>query len=91
MLVVFLEGYLQPPAPDQHESMPVWVLKFKQPAGDYALFRRRLEANKISLENVLLKSGLRHQLVWRMTGTIKVCIKIKTINIPFVYGELIEL
>jgi hypothetical protein len=49
-----------------------WVLQFKQPASDYVLFRRRLDTNKVALENVMLKNVSGHQMLWRMTGSIKV-------------------
>ncbi|GMT36027.1 hypothetical protein PFISCL1PPCAC_27324 [Pristionchus fissidentatus] len=48
----------------QHSS---WILSFPQPASEYIRFRERLEKNKVTLENIVLKNDQLH-----MTGTIKV-------------------
>jgi len=46
-------------------SIAVYSLNFAQPAGDYLIFRQRLDENCVSLENVLLNRFL-------INGTIKV-------------------
>lgn len=46
-------------------SIAVYSLNFGQPASDYYKFRQRLEANNMSLENVLLNG-------FQINGTIKV-------------------
>ncbi|XP_037778789.1 protein phosphatase 1 regulatory subunit 3C-B-like [Penaeus monodon] len=44
-----------------------WELAFRQPASDYLGMKARLEANNVSLENVLVKESEA-----RVTGTVKV-------------------
>ena len=46
-------------------SIAVYTLNFAQPAGDYLKFRRKIEENNVSLENVLLNK-------FQINGTIKV-------------------
>ncbi|XP_065171092.1 protein phosphatase 1 regulatory subunit 3B-like [Atheta coriaria] len=45
-----------------------WELTFSQPASDYVAFRKRLDADKVTLENVIVKES--EELV---VGTVKVC------------------
>jgi protein phosphatase 1 regulatory subunit 3A/B/C/D/E len=46
-------------------SIAVYTLNFAQPAGDYLKFRRKIEENNVSLENVLLNK-------FQINGTVKV-------------------
>ncbi|CAD6190663.1 unnamed protein product [Caenorhabditis auriculariae] len=51
----------------QHEPAPVWNLNFKQPAAEYVRFREKLEKDKVSLENVIVKAE-----EYKVHGVIKV-------------------
>jgi protein phosphatase 1 regulatory subunit 3A/B/C/D/E len=54
---------------DRSISKPcsTWVVDFKQPAGDYLAFHRKLESTLVALENVFVKNDQR-----RLIGTVKV-------------------
>lgn len=61
-LAQITQGLVSPiPKPDQ------WTIDFRQPASDYLDFRRRLDREKVSLENVVVREN--ESLVM---GTIKV-------------------
>jgi protein phosphatase 1 regulatory subunit 3A/B/C/D/E len=44
-----------------------WTIDFRQPASDYLDFRQRIENNKVSLENVIIKESESYVM-----GTVKV-------------------
>lgn len=56
---------LQRPAADANRGR--WRLRFSQPASNYVDFRRRLDTENVSLENVIVRSSDR-----RIVGTVKV-------------------
>lgn len=53
--------------PAKPNEPPQWQLRFPQPASSYVDFRKRLDVNNVSLENVIVKSPER-----RIVGTVKV-------------------
>lgn len=54
-------------APPVTASLPNWELNFAQPASDYVDFRRRINEDNVSLENVIIKAKEGF-----LTGTVKV-------------------
>lgn len=55
------------PPPVQPPSAPVWEITFPQPASDYVDFRRKINEENVSLENVIVK-----EKEGFLIGTVKV-------------------
>ncbi|KAG5307501.1 PREDICTED: protein phosphatase 1 regulatory subunit 3B-A isoform X1 [Acromyrmex echinatior] len=49
------------------DTMPPWQVTFPQPASDYLAFRRKLDQNSVSLENVIVRESEQC-----LVGTVKV-------------------
>lgn len=49
------------------DTMPPWQVTFSQPASDYLAFRRKLDQNNVSLENVIVRESEQC-----LVGTVKV-------------------
>ncbi|KAE9414675.1 hypothetical protein Angca_009982, partial [Angiostrongylus cantonensis] len=66
-IYTLLKGDIYEDEASQKDSAQTWNLLFKQPASEYVRFRETLEKDRVSLENVVIKTN------WsKLVGTIKV-------------------